>query len=188
MYGFQQEISGYGVVLKRITHDCIERIRQWRNNPKVSQYMLTHDYITPEMQETWFQKIDNDETCLHFIIMYDNREMGVINVSNIDEVNHSCEGGIYLNDVDSQNADIAYRSHLVLYDYIMKKIGINNIHSCIYKSNKRAIRLAEYIGNIENGETHNGEMKLYVLTRYNYFNNSNRLRFINKWNKLNNIL
>ena len=44
-------IEGYGVKLKRLTHDKIELLRQWRNDPKIQQYMIYREEITPEMQE-----------------------------------------------------------------------------------------------------------------------------------------
>ena len=44
------------VVLRRVENKDIEMIRNWRNDPKISQYMSFRDYITPEMQKKWFDK------------------------------------------------------------------------------------------------------------------------------------
>ncbi len=40
-------LENYGVRLKRLTHDKIELLRQWRNDPKIQQYMFYREYITP---------------------------------------------------------------------------------------------------------------------------------------------
>ena len=44
----------YGVKLERLTADKIELVRNWRNDPKISQYMEFRDHITAEMQKKWF--------------------------------------------------------------------------------------------------------------------------------------
>ncbi len=40
-------LENYGVRLKQLTHDKIELLRQWRNDPKIQQYMFYREYITP---------------------------------------------------------------------------------------------------------------------------------------------
>ena len=60
-------ISKYDVDLHRLTKDKIEEVRQWRNDPKISQFMEYRDYITPEMQDAWFKRIDNDRNYYYII-------------------------------------------------------------------------------------------------------------------------
>ena len=55
-------IKKYGVTLEKLTHQKIEIVRQWRNDPKIDKYMEFHEEITPQMQENWFNRINND-TC-----------------------------------------------------------------------------------------------------------------------------
>jgi hypothetical protein len=50
----------YGVKLERLTADKIELVRNWRNDPKISQYMEFRDHITAEMQKKWFASVDNE--------------------------------------------------------------------------------------------------------------------------------
>ena len=63
--------------MRRLTHDKIEMLRQWRNDPKIQQHMFYREYITPEMQERWFANLDQ-HTNFYFIVEYDGKEIGLI--------------------------------------------------------------------------------------------------------------
>jgi hypothetical protein len=54
-------ISKYDVTLHRLSKAKIELVRQWRNDPKISQYMIYREIITLEQQEKWFERINNDK-------------------------------------------------------------------------------------------------------------------------------
>jgi len=62
-------LSNYDITLVRLTYDQLELVRNWRNDPKISQYMEFRDYITPEMQIKWFNKVNNRNN-YYFVIEY----------------------------------------------------------------------------------------------------------------------
>lgn len=39
------QLNGYGITMRRLTKDKIELLRQWRNDPKIRQYMIYQEYI-----------------------------------------------------------------------------------------------------------------------------------------------
>jgi RimJ/RimL family protein N-acetyltransferase len=177
------ELAGYGITLRRLTQDKIEMVRQWRNDLKIRQYMLYQETITPEMQNKWFEKINNDNN-LYFIVQYDGNEVGLIDVKDIDYKNSVGEGGIFIYDEELQNTDLAYRSHILLFDYVFNEIGLERISSEIQPTNIRAIRFATFLGCEKISET--PECLYYMLSKENYFNNKNRERFLKRWNYHNN--
>ena len=62
-------LTDYGVKLVQLTEDKIELVRQWRNSDKIKKYMEYRDYISPEMQQKWFNKISNTTNDFFFIII-----------------------------------------------------------------------------------------------------------------------
>lgn len=163
------EISNYGVTLRRLTEDKIEMIRNWRNDPKIAQYMEYKEYISPEMQKKWFDKINNDNN-YYFLIVVDNKEIGLINIRDIDYEKREGEGGIYIYDDEYLNSDISFRSVLLLFDFGFEKLGLEQITAHVLKSNKRAIKYNIAIGyQIVNYNDLN-ENQLYVLTKENFNN------------------
>lgn len=139
------EISKYGVTLKRLTPDKIELVRNWRNDPKISQYMEFKDYITPEMQEKWFSKIDN-ECNYYFIIVYQGKEVGLTNVKDINYDKMEGEGGIFIYADEFLNSDVAYRATMCQLDYFFETLNFNQIVGRVLRNNKRAIRYNNSLG------------------------------------------
>ncbi len=176
-------LNGYGITMRRLTKDKIEMLRQWRNDPKIRQYMLYQDYITPEMQEKWFDRINNDNN-LYLIIEEDSKDVGLINVKDIDYTNATGEGGIFIYEDRLLNTDFAYRAHILLFDYAFNELRLNGIISEIQPTNMRALRFASYLGCEVTKET--PECVFFMLTRVNYFENKNREHFLKRWNYYNN--
>ena len=163
MINFEEDIvlEGYGVTLRRLTHDKIEMLRQWRNDPKISGAMFYQQIITPEMQERWFANLDKKQN-FYFIVCYKDEEIGLINVKNID--------------YDKMNGE---------FDYMYKVLNLAYTYSHMRTDNPTATRFAKFLGgNIDAVHQEQDSVKC-VLTAEDYLNNRNRLRFIQKWEKLN---
>ncbi|MCG6538004.1 MAG: GNAT family N-acetyltransferase, partial [Syntrophales bacterium LBB04] len=84
-------------------------VRNWRNDPKITQYMEYKEYITPEMQKAWFNRINNDNN-YYFIIEYEGKEIGLINTKDIDHEKQEGEGGIYIYDDSCLKTDVPVRA------------------------------------------------------------------------------
>ena len=52
-------ITGYGIVLRRLTLEDIEQVRHWRNDPEINRWMIYQDRITSKQQREWFETINN---------------------------------------------------------------------------------------------------------------------------------
>lgn len=178
------ELTNYGITLRRLTEDKIELVRNWRNDPKISSTMFYQEYITAEMQKKWFDKIKDVD--LYFIIEYKGEEIGVINVKDIDYQLKTGETGVFIYDDKYLNTDVAYRAHLVMFDYIYEELDFISTYSHIRNDNPRASRFISFLGAVYDQINSNDNSHAYVLEKENYLLNKNRLRFINKWNKLNN--
>lgn len=139
-------ISRYGITLRPLTHNKIELVRRWRNHPMISQYMIYRSHITPEMQERWFQKISASGTDFYFIIEYQGREIGLINVKDVDYVNKCGEQGIFVWDHDYLDTGVAFLAFFCLDDFCTETLGLETVYCHILSSNTRAIRFDEYLG------------------------------------------
>lgn len=170
-------LCNYGVELIPLAENNIELVRQWRNNPKISQFMEFREYITSKMQQQWFETLDK-ESNFYYIIYSSHKSVGVINIKNYNAHTKSGEGGIFIADDMFLNTDLAYRAHLVLFDYFFENTALESIKSHILEENKRAIRFCEFLGGQKIGN------KEYIITKNAYLSNKNRERFVNKWNKL----
>ena len=176
-------LSNYDVVLKQLTQDSIERVRQWRNSPAIRETMFFQKEITSEMQEAWFRKVDNENN-LYCIIVFRGDEIGLINVKDIDMGSGTGESGIFIFDNRYLSTDVAYRAHLVLFDYVYEKMRLNSTYSHIRSDNSKAIRFAQYLGSEQVISQSTESSLFFMLTAEKYWKNVNRQRFIKKWNRI----
>lgn len=139
------EIKAFEVVLKRLTHDKIELVRYWRNHPKISRYMEYREEITPEMQEAWFLKINNSNN-FYFLITKDDKEIGLINVRDIDYGKGEGEPGIFIWDDDYINTPVSVMATLALTDFCFEELKLKRLIAHVLKDNMRAIRFNKAIG------------------------------------------
>lgn len=162
------KLEKYGVVLNRLTYDKIEMVRNWRNDQKIAKYMEFRDYITPEMQEKWFQKIDNDNN-FFFIIEFEGKEIGLINIKDIDYEQKTGEGGIFIYDDTYLNSDVSFRASLCLSDFFFETLNLERVIAHIFWNNKRAIQYNIMLGFELQPNQENIENQLYYLEKENHF-------------------
>lgn len=171
-------LNKYGVTLKRLTHDKIELVRRWRNDPKISQYMEYREEITPEMQIEWFKKVDNDQN-LFYLILFNSVEIGLINIKDISD--GSGEGGVFIWDDHYLNSDISFRAHLALFDYFFSLNGNETIISHVLNDNLRAQRFTKFLG-FTLDDNQNGVInQKYTLDKETYLSNKNRIRYTKRY-------
>jgi hypothetical protein len=61
-------LNKYGVTLELLSADKIEKVRNWRNDPKISDHMDFRGFITNEMQIAWYNTLDKN-TNYYFILI-----------------------------------------------------------------------------------------------------------------------
>ncbi len=136
----------YGITLKRLTKDKIELVRNWRNDPKISQYMEFRDYITPKMQTKWFAKIDNDQN-YYFIIEYKGKEIGL---TNVKDMNHE------------------------YFSSLFDELRLERMIAHIMSDNQRAIDFNLILGYKKDASSPDTGKMIYILTKEDYLKQRNR--------------
>ena len=167
-------IRKYGLELTRLRHDKIELVRTWRNDRSISQYMEYREYISPEAQELWFSRIDNDEN-YYFIITLQNEDIGLINIKDVDHSSKCGESGIFIWDERYLNSDVSFRATFALFDFAFDDLKLNRIISHVLSDNKRAIQFNKLMGfkilsgqdNVYNQE-YNLDISDYIKVRNKY--------------------
>lgn len=157
-------LEGYGVKLKRLTHDKIELLRQWRNDPKIQQYMIYRETITPEMQENWFQRINNDYN-FYFIIEYEGKEIGCIDIKDVDYEKKCGEPGIFIYDDKYLNSDVAIRASFCLDTFVWDVLNLEYEYIHVVAANKRAVKYNEMLGYKICPESVDEENLMFILSK-----------------------
>ncbi len=137
--------------------------------------MVSNEYITKEMQEKWFDEINN-ELNYYFIGEYKNEKVGVINIRNIIE--NSGEGAIYLASEKFEESSIVARMILCFNDFVFDDLNLNFIFSHVKRDNKKAISSTIAQGGIVNEEKSTADYVYFTISRDNYKNKTKKIRKI----------
>lgn len=148
------------------------------NDPKIQQYMEYREEITPEMQEKWFAKINESDNQFYFIIEVDGKDVGLINIKNVDWNLRTGESGIFIYDDECMHAGVAYRADICLRDFAFDFLQLLNLEAHFFNSNQRSINFHIKFGfELAEPEINVPLVKnqLYVLRRENYFMNRTKI-------------
>jgi RimJ/RimL family protein N-acetyltransferase len=159
------EFEKYNIRLVRITEMNIESLRLWRNSDYVRKQMIYNELITPEMQISWYKKLDKNKN-FYFILYSESIPVGVMHIKNIE--NSRGEGGIFLTDQKFENTDVVARMILCFNDYVFYKLNIECIYSHVKVSNKKAISSSISQGCLRIDSKSNSEVVYFELFPENY--------------------
>ena len=167
-------ISRGNIVFRKLTRTDIELVRKHRNSHDVSQFMEYREHISREMQEKWFESIDNFQN-LYFIIEYKGIKIGLINGKDINWEMHEMETGVFIWDKKYLNTHIPLLAVLIFGELGILTLGLT-AYAHILKTNHRAKRYNKLLGfRICEGQE-DKENQLYKMTPKTYLNNAKFIR------------
>ena len=168
-------VKGFGIQLTRIRHEHIEIVRENRNSKKISQYMEFQNEITPQMQEEWFQSINNKFNN-YFLIEFNGAQVGMIYGAEVDwEKKETGNGGIFIWEGKWLETPVPLAAALMLTE-LSFLLGLERTFVKILSTNLRAIAFNKNIGYEIIPKQENNYNQRYVLTKEKYFEKAQRFR------------
>lgn len=165
-------VKQYGITYIRVCEEHLELIRYWRNKPFIRNTMQYQDYITYNMQQEWFRKINNKYN-YYFILEHEEKKIGLINCKDTNEQGVA-EGGIFFWDMSYWNTPVPSLAALTMLEVIFEifESGDTSIIT-VLKENKHALYFNKYLGY----SVYYEDDKVYKLklTKEDYFNKTKRL-------------
>jgi len=168
------KLTKYGIVLRRLREEDIELVRNWRNSPRINQFMEYREHITPEMQLEWFKSVNNYEN-FYYIIEYQGEKIGLINSSHIEWDTVSSEGGIFLWDEKYYETFVPVWASLCMLETSYFMLGAGRSVIKTLSDNERAKKLNTHLGyELQPGqeEVYN---QVYVMTASSFKLQASRL-------------
>lgn len=168
-----RRIEKYGLSLIRFTEGDIETVRVWRNSPYVRTKMIFQEEITRDMQEAWFSTVNNSEN-FYFIVEYNNEQVGVANIKNID--NGKAEPGFYLVNEKYEDTEIAALVSVALGDFGFNSLDIHTFYIHVLKNNSKALKYNLFLGYDIIAEKSTSKIAYMELTREIYNKKIKRIK------------
>ena len=129
------------VVLRfaRLREEHLELVLTWRTRPDIASMMISDVAPDMELQRRWLERISSDPTSRHWMIMWGDRPVGVINLAAIDHRHRRCSAGYYIGDLDFRPLGAVIPPYL--YNHVFRDLGLNKIYGEVVASNTAALRL-----------------------------------------------
>lgn len=135
-----------GVKLRKVQESDLEKIRKWRMDPNVTKYMYSDPVLTSEMQRNWFEKVNADKSCKYWVISFDSKDIGLLNITNIDNQNKRCEWAYYIADTSLRGKGIGRLLECNIYDYVFDNLEMNKLCCEVFCFNEKVIAIHEKFG------------------------------------------
>lgn len=173
-----KQLQGYQVVLRPIEQKDLLQLRLWRNDPAISQFMLTQEEISVEQQQAWFNQVTRDDNQLHFMILYKDQPIGAANIKarfkgqSLAEAK-VVEPGLYIADERYRNNILAFSPTLVMNDYCFNELGVSSLQAVVKRDNQAALNYNLKLGYHIDKE---GELLEISLQKDDYLQHSAQLK------------
>ena len=167
-------VEQYGLIYSRVTEQDLETLRYWRNQSFIRDTMQFRDYITPTMQKSWFQKINNKYN-YYFIIQHNNKKIGLINCKDSSE-NKVAEGGIFIWDKSYWGTSIPVFASLTMLQAVFKVFQSGEVSvATVACNNKQALDFNLKLGYLIKETTQDGKFYKLYLSKERFFSHCEKL-------------
>lgn len=139
------KLERYGISLRSVRAEDLEIVRTWRNSDLVRPYMFYQKIISKQDQKRWFSKL-NPLDNFYFIISYNDVQIGVCNIRDIDWEKGHCEGGIFVGEEKFLNSSVPIRAVLTACEYWFNFLSIEKVSISILKGNSVAVKFNKMLG------------------------------------------
>ncbi|QEE16026.1 UDP-4-amino-4,6-dideoxy-N-acetyl-beta-L-altrosamine N-acetyltransferase [Promethearchaeum syntrophicum] len=136
---------------KRLNEKYLEKVRNWRNNSEISQYMYTNHEITKEEHLNWYHNYVQKGKIHFWIVILNGIPIGAINISNIDKVNKRCFWAYYLADSSVRGKGLGKIIELNVYKYVFEEMKMNKLCCEVLKSNDIVVKIHQKYGSVIEG-------------------------------------
>ena len=118
-------------------------ILDWRNSDRIREKMLHKEIISWESHKSFIERLKKRKDCIYFLIYIDKVPIGVSSVTEIDLINKTCSGGMYIGDIDylGYGIPILYYG----YKYLFEDLNIKENVFDVLKTNKRVYKMHKEI-------------------------------------------
>lgn len=162
-----QQLKKYGITLKRLEPGEIELVRTWRNSAAIAEQMEYREYINVEKQRLWFDQIMESKTAYYFIIIINDKPIGLIHLNRIDFELGSAHAGLFIGEQNYIGTGVVLGASLLLLHFAFYELKINRIYAKVKKANTAAIEYNQLLG-FERIFKHNDEFDMFELSKSRY--------------------
>lgn len=143
------------VYLRDIARADLPRIMRWRQTPAISQWLgEAHCFVSPESTELWFQNYQAQRhihTRLAICKTSNDNHIGNLYLLHLHPVHRTVELHVMIGEIHEQGQGYGAQAVQLALTHAFNNLNINRIELKFLSHNKRALRLYQHCGFVQEG-------------------------------------
>lgn len=131
------------IKLQPISKSDLILLRDWRNSMEIFPYNTQFFLLNLKIQKNWFKKLQTDKSRKMFIVLFEEKKIGVCGLIHIDYLNKNADIAIIIGDKNFHGKGIGSFTLDKLLKYGFKKLKLHRIGAEVIEYNLNSIRLFE---------------------------------------------
>jgi len=123
----------------KLKKEHMAMVLDWRIKDEVSQFMFTRIERDLKKQIDWFRAISTNSSVAYWIIEYQCKPIGLINLADIDLVSKKCNAGYYIGELEYRQISALILPYF--YNYVFKDLGFNKIYGEVIDGNQNILKI-----------------------------------------------
>ena len=137
---------GPQVQLRDVTPADRDRLRQWRNQPDVAQWMYTDNQISETDHAHWFAAALADPTRRYWIITLEGEPVGLANLADISPAHRRCAWAYYLASPSVRGKGVGAYVEFWVIEQVFGPMGLTKLWCEVLVENEAVWKLHESFG------------------------------------------
>ena len=137
-------------------------IFKWRMMSHITKFMLTDIEEDFENHKRWLNSVTTNERCKYWLISFEGKYIGLVDLSEIDYVNKRCTVGYYIGEKEFVGLGALFLPPV--YDYVFYELKLNKIYGEVLDGNNLILGIHKY-----HGWSNVGVYKNHVIKSGKYF-------------------
>lgn len=129
---------------RELTVDDAEQTLRWRRLPRISEQMVTEVNHGIEEQRSWIEQSFGDQSYYHWIIQIGNQDIGLISLSNYDQVAATCSWGFYIGEDSVIGIGALIPNYF--HSWLFKKLGVHLVSVEVIAGNTQVVEIHKLHG------------------------------------------
>ncbi|MFL0505705.1 UDP-4-amino-4,6-dideoxy-N-acetyl-beta-L-altrosamine N-acetyltransferase [Ureibacillus sp. 179-F W5.1 NHS] len=121
-------------ILRDIQRDDLEKVLIWRNQDFIRSVMFNNSQISYEQHIAWYNQLQQSNKRICKIFSVEDKDYGVLNITNMNVESNSCEWGFYIGEKNSSKGTGLFLGYTSL-NYIFSTLKIRKVCAEVLESN-----------------------------------------------------
>ena len=111
----------------------------------MNRYLVNRPLITEDAQREWYDSL-NTVNSIYFMIVMDERNVGLAYAHNIDTINKAFEGSIFIGDNTFLDTHVPVKTALILTNFFFEDLDFKTTFSTVHEDNSKALAFDRMLG------------------------------------------